>query len=132
MARKSVSKMRGALEESYVYLGILPALNGNYYLKAGKADHPERRIREYATHLPGGLQSMHAAKVASVAAAFAAEQRLLTKLRKLPRAQAKGGEWVEIEPDQLEDAFAALLAVSGSEPFRVHYQRGWRVQNWNT
>lgn len=105
------------MKKSYVYLGLMAAEGGAFFVKVGKTNHPEQREMKYATHCPGGLQSMHAVELESEAAAFAAESRIIAKLRRLPFASWPGGEWTKVAGETLDQVFAALTEFG--EPYRV-------------
>lgn len=117
------------MRKSYVYLGLASFEGDRFYVKVGKTDHPERRVKTYQTHCPGGLDSMHAVEVKSQAAAFAAEAKLLSRIGALPGARFVGGEWVLVPSGSLESVFEAMTSLVG-EPFRVSVERGRRVANW--
>lgn len=105
------------MRKSFVYLGLVPADGDAFFVKVGKTNHPEKREKGYATHIPGGLQSMHAVEVKSASAAFAAESRMIARIRRLPYASWPGGEWTRVSGDSLAQVFEWLSECG--EPFRV-------------
>ncbi len=106
------------MKYSHVYLGFLPAEGDSFFVKVGKANNPERRQKSYATHCPGGLASMHAVKLESEGAAFAAETRMLSKMHRMAFVVPAGGEWFHVKGEALADLFDLFISEVG-EPFRV-------------
>ena len=117
------------MKRSFVYLGLVSFGATEMFVKVGKTDHPEKRVKAYQTHCPGGLSSMYATEVASNAAAYAAEARLLSAIGRIDGAAFVGGEWVKIPSHALEVAFDLLIQLVG-EPVSVSLDRGRRVANW--
>lgn len=117
------------MKKSFVYLGLVAEAGGGFFIKIGKTNHPEKRSKSYQTHCPGGLDSMHAAEVASEKVVFSVESRLLTLIGSLPSARYIGGEWVKISGAELDNVFGLFIELAG-EPKPITLERGRRVTNW--
>lgn len=105
-------------KKSFVYIGLIAARDAGFHLKVGKTNHPEKRAKQYATHCPGGLGSMHASCVASEAAAFAAESALIARIAVMPFARRIGPEWFWVPSDALDQAFSWMIELAG-EPVSI-------------
>jgi hypothetical protein len=82
--------------EGYIYVGgYQPVEGGPLYIKAGRSQRPNQRMKDYAVMVPGGLNFMRSAKVDSPSRS---ERELLTAISQMEGVEAVGGEWFKCQP----------------------------------
>lgn len=106
------------MRKSFVYLGLMPAEGDSFFVKVGKTNHPERREKQYATHCPGGLSSMHAVELASEGVALATEAKIRRRMFRMAFVVPVGGEWFRVAGEGLSGVFDVLIEEAG-EPFDI-------------
>ena len=83
------------------------------FVKIGKANSPEKRVKAYQTHLPGGLTFMVAAGVWNEPAAYMREAELLSFAHGHPEIKSAGGEWFAVSDTGLDALLERIQAIDG-------------------